>query len=352
MYRWLRPFLFSQDPERVHDWTLAVLSRYSAAGLWRWWHPTHSPRLTTRLWGLDFASPIGLAAGLDKNGLALGAWYTMGFGFAELGSVTALPQAGNPKPRLFRLPQDLAIINRMGFNNLGATALAQRLAQAHTPPIPVGINLGKSKAVELDQASADYLQSLSQVWPVGDYFVINVSSPNTPGLRQLQNQEHLEELLAALRAFVQAKPQSKPLLLKIAPDLNSHQLDQIVLLAERYGLNGIIATNTTVGRNGLLQPVQQEGGLSGAPLANRSLEVLRYLRAATSLPLVSVGGIFTAQQVWERLQAGAQLVQLYTSLVYQGPGLPRRLEAGLLRLMDEHGVNRLTDVLAHNTQNP
>ncbi|RDI95898.1 quinone-dependent dihydroorotate dehydrogenase [Meiothermus sp. QL-1] len=341
MYERLKPWLFRQDPETIHDRAMGGLAwlarRGPLLGLLQRLLRLDDPRLEVRAFGLRFPNPIGLAAGFDKNALALRAWPALGFGFVEIGSITALPQPGNPKPRLFRLPEAEALINRMGFNNEGAEAVARRLAawQAHGPlPVPLGINLGKSRATPLEKAAEDYLKSLSLLLPYGDYFVLNVSSPNTPGLRALQEKERLEALLQALTGYLQGR---KPLLLKLAPDLTWAELDDILELSERYGLAGLIATNTTVQREGL--PLAEEGGLSGRPLARRALEVLRYLhkRLQGRLPIVSVGGIFSPEDVWERLEQGACLVQIYTGFVYQGPLLPRRLCQGLLARLEAEG---------------
>jgi dihydroorotate dehydrogenase len=306
-------------------------------------------RLETRVFGLTFPNPIGLAAGFDKNALAVPAWAALGFGFLEVGSVTARPQSGNPKPRLFRLPEDEALVNRMGFNNTGAEAVARRLGTLRASgsvPIPLGVNVGKSKATPLDKAPQDYLTSLQLLWPHADYFALNVSSPNTPGLRALQERERLDELLGAVTTFATAQPVQKPILLKLAPDLDDAQLAEVAELAVGHGLAGLIATNTTVSRAGLITPCSEAGGLSGKPLRVRSLEVLRFLAGlGTGLPLVSVGGIFSAGDVYERLSAGASLVQLYTGLVYEGPLLLRQLNRGLLRRLEQEGVGRLEAAL-------
>ncbi|PZA07980.1 quinone-dependent dihydroorotate dehydrogenase [Meiothermus sp. PNK-Is4] len=354
MYARIRPWLFRQDPETIHERVMHLLA-FAAGGrprleLLSALFGVRDERLKVRLWGLEFPNPIGLAAGFDKNALAVPAWPALGFGYVEIGSVTALAQPGNPKPRLFRLPQDQALVNRMGFNNDGAEVIAARLErwqQIHGKvPVPLGINLGKSKLTPLEEASADYLKSLGRLWPYGDYFAINVSSPNTPGLRQLQERERLEELLGAVMGFARAQPEAKPVLLKIAPDLSWEQVDEILELAERYGLSGLIATNTTVARAGLKTPLDEAGGLSGRPLRARSLEVLRYLRRQLQdrLPIISVGGIFTAEDVLERLQAGASLVQVYTGFVYEGPFMLRKLNRGLLEHLERLGLQGVEDL--------
>jgi dihydroorotate dehydrogenase len=348
VYELLKPWLFRQDPETAHDQVLRALAWLARRGplleVVQRLFSVQDQRLEVEAFGLRFPNPVGLAAGLDKNALALRAWPALGFGFVEIGSVTALAQPGNPKPRLFRLPQEEALVNQMGFNNDGAEALARRLEawqEAYGKlPVPLGINLGKSKATPLEEAAQDYLRTLALLLPYGDYFVVNVSSPNTPGLRELQEKERLKELLGALTGFLQGR---KPLLLKIAPDLTWPQIDEVLELAEQFGLSGLIATNTTTRRDGLKAPFPEEGGLSGRPLAGRSLEVLRYLAKGLGgrLPIVSVGGIFTPEDVWERLEQGATLVQVYTALVYRGPSLPKRLCMGLLRSLEGAAIKEL-----------
>lgn len=352
MYALLKPWLFKRDPEEIHNQVIAALA-------WSSEHPTalrlmagicqyRDKRLETQAFGLSFANPIGLAAGLDKNARAIPGWAAMGFGFVEIGSVTRYAQPGNPKPRLFRLPQDEAIINRMGFNNDGADALSVRLEQLFKtakPAVVLGINIGKSKITALEAASQDYLYSLKKLWPYGDYFVINVSSPNTPGLRKLQDRDSLEILLQTLRDFVIMQQQAKPVLLKIAPELTFSQLDEILVLLESYKLSGIIATNTTLSRDGLNTVTAETGGLSGKPLKALSLKQLKYLRSQSkTLPIISVGGISSAEDAYERLEAGANLVQLYTSLIYQGPLLVKRLNKALVQKMAYEGWQSLSEI--------
>lgn len=385
----LRPLLFSGlqvDPEWIHERLLHTLARLDQsqpnallrAGL-AWAEQTFmvpDPRLEQSLWGLRFANPLGLAAGFDKDGQAIAIWPQIGFGFAEVGTVTFHAQPGNPQPRLFRLLADRAVLNRMGFNNQGAAALATRLQayrdrqaqrgvgvppaalETGVPPAalelsipsdrvltaPIGVNFGKSKQTDLEDAIADYLGSFRLLQPWGDYFVVNVSSPNTPGLRSLQMAEQLGPLLAALQ---QENTTGKPLLLKIAPDLSWDELAAILDLAQHHRLAGIIATNTTIARTGLRtqvvsrtgNPVAAEaGGISGAPLRARSTEVIRFIYRQTQgqLPIIGVGGIFTAADAWEKITAGASLLQVYTGLVYEGPGLIPRVLQGLLAQLEAH----------------
>ena len=317
----VRPFLFQFDPETIHHVSMRAL-RVLAQIPFR---PVHDPKLERTVFGLKFPNPVGLAAGFDKEAEALPAWQTLGFGFVEPGTITALPQPGNPRPRIFRLPDMGGIINRMGFNNSGADAVALRLerlkASGRWPTIPVGLNLGKSKVTPLEEATQDYLRSFERLFELGDYFVLNVSSPNTPGLRTLQGKEELNELLGAVMAANRAKPVPKPLLLKIAPDLEWAQIDEILGLVTEHGLSGLIATNTTLDHSCVPEGRDQTGGLSGKPLRARSTEIVRYVCKHLDLPVIAVGGIFDADAALEKLDAGAALVQLYTGFIYRGPTL-------------------------------
>lgn len=348
VYELFRPWLFRHDPETIHEQVMRGLTWLGQRGpgleLVRQFCALQDKRLEVTAFGLRFPNPIGLAAGFDKNAIAVRAWPALGFGHVEIGSVTALAQPGNDKPRLFRLPEDQALINRMGFNNEGAEAVAARLERLQRtfgrPSVPMGINLGKSKMTPLEEAPQDYLQSLSRLWPYGDYFVINVSSPNTPGLRALQDKGKLEEVLSVVTGFAAHR---KPLLLKIAPDLSWGQIDEILTLVEQYRLPGLIATNTTTSRTGLKTAIDETGGLSGKPLGKRSLEVLKYLHQQLGgrLSIVSVGGIFSAEDVWERLANGASLVQVYTGFVYEGPFMLKKLCRGLLEKIEREGTGSL-----------
>jgi dihydroorotate dehydrogenase len=308
------------------------------------------PELRVSALGLSFAHPIGLAAGFDKNATAYEALAALGFGHVEVGTVTAHAQPGNPKPRLFRLPADRALINRMGFNNLGARVVATHLTRQRS--VPLGVNIGKTKVVPEAEAVSDYVTSARLLGPLADYVVVNVSSPNTPGLRALQAVELLRPLLAAVKAELAASTPRRPLLVKIAPDLSDEDIDAIADLALDLGLDGIIATNTTISRSGLRTSAQQveacgAGGLSGAILKARSLEVLRRLRrrVGTRLTLVSVGGLETAEDVWERLRAGASLVQIYTGFVYGGPLIVWSMQRGLKRLLEASGLGSIEAVI-------
>ena len=345
MYTRLKPLLFRSDAERIHERVMGALSwtaeRPGALRLLGAACTVRDPGLSTRAFGLNFPNPVGLAAGFDKNAVAVPTWAALGFGFVEVGSVTARAQGGNPRPRLFRLPEDEAIVNRMGFNNDGAEAVAARLAalrKTGNVTVPLGVNVGKSKVTPLERAPQDYLESLGTLWPHADYFVVNVSSPNTPGLRALQERERLDELLGAIGEFTAAQP-PKPVLLKLAPDLSDAALAEVAELATTHRLAGLVATNTTVSRSGLKTPLDEAGGLSGKPLRARSLEVLQFLTGlGTGLPVVSVGGVASADDIFARLEAGACLVQLYTSLVYEGPLLVRRLNRGLQARLEQEGL--------------
>jgi len=321
----LRPLLFRFDPETAHHLAMAGLRLLAKLPI----RPWHDPRLARTVFGLRFPTPVGLAAGFDKNAVALPAWQALGFGFVEAGTITALPQSGNPKPRIFRLPEIGGLINRMGFNNDGSDAVAARLEALKDsglwPTIPVGINLGKSKITPLEEATGDYLRSFERLFALGDYFVLNVSSPNTPGLRSLQGKQELDQLLGAVQAANRVKPQPKPLLLKIAPDLEFAQIEEILELVTAHRLAGVIATNTTLDHSPVPAGRDETGGLSGRPLRARSAEIVRFITRRTELPVIAVGGIFDADAALEKLDAGAALVQLYTGFIYRGPALVREI---------------------------
>jgi len=317
----LRPCLFRLNAEAAHNLAIAGLRSTPPFVLKTIFGP--SPKKRIRLFGIDFPNPVGLAAGMDKNAEALLAWEGLGFGYVEIGTVTALAQPGNDKPRCFRYPPEHALINRMGFNNDGAEAVAIRLEKTKSsgrwPKIPVGINIGKSKVTPLEEAASDYAKSFRRLLPFGDYFVINVSSPNTPGLRQLQDSDSLSTIIRTLKAI----DATKPLLVKIAPDLTDDAVREMAALAEQEKLDGLIATNTTLDHSSVPSGTDQTGGLSGAPLRSRSTEVLRILRANTSLPIIASGGVMSAEAAREKLEAGASLIQIYTGFIYRGPQLIR-----------------------------
>jgi len=358
------------DPETAHRQMLKTLNnlelnRHSAWGRLAIKQLEKSfcvkdSRLQQTLWGLNFDNPFGLAAGFDKDGTAAGMWSSFGFGFAELGAVTLHSQSGNPRPRMFRLPEDKAALNRMGANNLGAAVMADTLAQTwkrQPRKIPIGINLCKSKIASLDNAATDYVGSFKYLQSVADYFVINVSSPNTPGLRSLQGGEQLEPILSALQ---EANTQQQPILIKIAPDLEWDDIKDILNLATSYNLAGVIATNTTIRRDGLNTDILKDtgksikdeaGGISGLPVKQRSTEVIRFIYEETAgkLPIIGVGGIFNAEDAWDKIIAGASILQVYTGWVYEGPWMVDRVLSGLLNKLDERNLNNISEAvgLAH-----
>ena len=307
-------------------------------GLWKQLYSYKSTRLERQFFGLKFDNPIGLAAGFDKDARLIDEFATFGFGFIEIGTITPKAQAGNDKPRLFRLPKDKAIINRMGFNNSGMNAAVDRLSKRKSKVI-VGGNIGKNKVTPNEDALDDYILAFEGLFPYVDYFVVNVSSPNTPNLRALQDKEPLTKLLSELQKLNSAKDQRKPLLLKIAPDLTNEQLDDIVEIAKDVQLDGLIATNTTISRAGLKTDEAEvtaigNGGLSGKPLTERSTEVISYLRKhlGPDFPIVAVGGIMSEQDAIDKLKAGASLIQIYTGFVYEGPGIVKRLNKAIEQL--------------------
>jgi dihydroorotate dehydrogenase len=355
LYPFLRPLFFSLDPEQAHYLVLNALKVLQASQV-RPVPPLSDPRLSQELWGLRFPNPVGLAAGYDKSAQVPLAWPALGFGFAELGTITAKSQAGNPKPRIFRLERDEALINRLGFNNDGAVAVAKQLAallpSGRPHPIPFGFNLGKSRVTPLEEAVDDYVESCERLFPFADYLVVNVSSPNTPDLRKLQEAERLGKLLEALqvtnrRLAAQAPGRPKPLLVKIAPDLSAEEVTEIARVSLATGVSGLIATNTTITRPSLRTPVHEEGGLSGRPLAERAAAVLRVLFRAVEgkLPLIGVGGIFSAEDAYARIRAGASLIQIYTGMIYEGPFLPRHIVHGLLRILTREGIDHLHEAV-------
>jgi dihydroorotate dehydrogenase len=325
----LRPALFALDAEKVHHMAIGALA--AGAPLLYAFPAKHDVRLTRTVFGVRFPAPVGLAAGFDKNAVALPSWPALGFGFVEVGTVTARAQPGNPRPRIFRVPEIQAIINRLGFNNDGADAIAVRLRllekSGRWPRIPVGINIGKSKATPLEEATSDYLLSFERLHHFGDYFALNISSPNTPGLRSLQDRPALDELLGTVQRRNSAR---RPLLVKIAPDLQWAAIEEIIGLAHEHELVGIIATNTTIDHSYVPAHRQQRGGLSGWPLRERSTEIVRFIAERTNLPIIAVGGIMTVDDALEKFDAGATLVQVYTGFIYEGPKLVRDICHALL----------------------
>jgi dihydroorotate dehydrogenase len=328
----VRPLLFSVSAETAHNLAIGNLRTISSLPsvlhqLERF-KPAPNPRT---VFGLTFPNPVGLAAGFDKNAVAIPAWAALGFGFVEVGTVTAQAQPGNPKPRIFRYPEQQALINRLGFNNDGAEVVAARLrtlrASGRWPAIPVGVNIGKSKVTPIENAVDDYLFSFRLLAPLADYVVLNVSSPNTPGLRSLQEHDALEHLLRAIQ--VENRDARKPVVLKIAPDLTIPELEQVIAACEQQAIAGMIATNTTLDHSAIPPEINQTGGLSGRPLREKSTHFIRAITSRSSLPVIASGGIMDAASAREKLEAGAQLLQVYTGYVYRGPGLLREIAQGL-----------------------
>ena len=356
----VRPVLFTQNAEDIHNRTmraLAFASRHeSVCAATRAF--LGAPELPVELFGLKFPNPVGLAAGMDKHAAAVPAWAAMGFGFTELGAATWHAQPGNPLPRVFRAISEEAIVNRMGFNNPGAAAIAEKILEwrklGRWPNHPVGINLGKSKIEPLEKAAEDYANSFRLLQSHLDFFVVNVSSPNTPNLRQLQDKSALDEIFAALQ---EVNGSQKPILVKVAPDLTFEVLDEILELVGPRQIAGIVATNTTISRPSSSNPTVQKvyaeaGGLSGKPLRTRSTEVVRHLYRQTKgkLPIIGVGGIFNVADAWEKIAAGASLVQIYTGLVYEGPGITRQIVSGLKARLTAAGISKLSEAVGCETK--
>jgi dihydroorotate dehydrogenase len=355
----LRPLLFQLPPETAHQLALKTLKLTLGP---KWIQNQFRKRNNQDSFGellrfgLKFPNPIGLAAGFDKNGVAVNEFASLGFGFVEVGTVTHIPQPGNPRPRVFRLPQDNALINRQGFNNLGATALAKQLTRSR-PNCILGINIGKSRVVTVEDATEDYLASFEVIWPHADFVVVNVSSPNTPDLRNLQRADALETLLVALQRLndelaLKKKLNPIPLLVKIAPDLDMREVEAIVDVALRTRVSGIVATNTTTSRDGLRTPEAivtscGNGGLSGAPLRQCSNKIISTIYRLTKgkLAIIGVGGVFSAQDAWEKICAGASLVQLYTGFVYQGWDIAHQINKGLAEILKEERINSLEEAI-------
>jgi dihydroorotate dehydrogenase len=354
----IRPLLFLGDPEKTHEQTLTLLSRIKPlGGLLERLFCVQDRRLQIKLGSLTFPNPVGLAGGFDKNGVAVRTIAGFGFGFMEIGAVTALAQPGNPKPRLYRLPEDQALINRLGFNNEGAAAIAVRLKSLRseqTPlKIPLGINIGRSKIVETKDAVTDFVSAFEQLYPYGDFFTLNVSSPNTPNLRELQERDLLQGLLRAIqeRNFQLSSrfgQTPKPVLVKIAPDMEFSQADEILKVAMSENISGIIATNATAFlRETLACGSKEPGGLSGKPLRALATDFVRHLYRGVGgkLPIIGVGGIFTAADAYEKIKAGATAVQIYTGFVYEGPAAVKRINQGLIHLLDRDGFKSISEAV-------
>ena len=358
-----RPLLFCLPAERAHYFSMGAFKTLLAPGfvasLFRKRYTVSSPALVSKVFGLDFQYPVGLAAGFDKDARWFPQLANLGFSHVEVGTLTGQGQTGNPKPRLFRLPQDRAHINRMGFNNGGCDGAARRLANTRKsqPTDILGINIGKTKVVPVEEATKDYLFSFERLYTFADYFTVNVSSPNTPGLRKLQNREPLIELLSSLQKLNATlssdhEVAAKPILLKIAPDVTDHQLDDIISILKEVKLDGIIATNTTISRADLKTDDSKvesigNGGLSGSPLTNRSRDVVSQLYAELKgeIPIVGVGGIMNGEDAWQMILAGASLVQVYTGFIYGGPGFVRDINRHILKQLKSNGINSVSDAV-------
>lgn len=353
LYRSLiRPLLFRLPPETAHGFALKALS--FAPGVAGAFFGDGSDDFNLRRFGLTFRNPVGLAAGFDKDGIALSGLSRLGYGFIEAGTVTYHPQPGNPRPRLFRLPVDKALINRAGFNNHGAREFVERVSTRRSSGV-LGVSIGKSKVVPIEEAVEDYLRCFETIYPVADYVAVNVSSPNTPGLRQLQKSDELHSLLSALQSRnreLANERESVPLLVKFSPDLSEEELEGAVQVTQGNRVAGIIATNTTLSRRGLQTPLATvnsygEGGLSGAPLRQQANQVIARLYKLTrgQVPIIGVGGIFTAEDAWEKICAGASLVQLYTGFIYQGPNIAREISKGLLTILKREELTSLDEAV-------
>jgi dihydroorotate dehydrogenase len=355
----LRPLLFRKDPESSHEMILHLLARLeflsdTLDGLYN----VDDPRLVVKIGPLTFRNPVGLAGGFDKNALAPKTIASFGFGFMEVGAITAQAQPGNPKPRLYRLPEDVALINRLGFNNEGAAAIAAKLARLRArggwPKIPLGMNLGRTKVVETKDAVADFLDCFTRLFPHGDFFTLNVSSPNTPNLRDLQEKSLLGDLLSAIQErnrdlAAGAKIAPKPLFVKIAPDMEFSQVDEIIEVVDAAKLTGIVATNATAFmRDGLKSRHGPEpGGLSGRPITAFVTKFVEHIYRTTRgrLPIIGVGGIFNAEDAYDKIRAGSSAVQIYTGWIYEGPGAVKRINRGLLKLLERDGFKRISDAV-------
>jgi dihydroorotate dehydrogenase len=357
MYQLIRKYLFQQDPEEIHEKTIHALKLAEdsapAKSMLKMIYQLRDERLENKLWGLTFPNPVGLAAGFDKNAEVYHALGALGFGFVEVGTLTPQGQQGNPRPRLFRLPEHQAVINRMGFNNHGAYLASQHLIDYAYSDIPIGINIGKNKVTPNEDAASDYSKCMDMLYAYGHYFVINISSPNTPNLRDLQETESLRVLVRAVRekaAELEARGvKQKPILLKVAPDMSDEQMRDVVQAAVEEGISGIIATNTTLSREAVKDhpKADEAGGLSGRPLTERSTAWVKeiYQEVGDKVPVIGVGGIYNGADAYQKIRAGASLAQVYTGMIYEGPGIAKKINKELLHLMKKDGFNHISEVV-------
>lgn len=359
MYKLIRPLVFraSSDPESMHKVVMKLLGIVGSIPPLSWverqMFTFADGRLRQNVFGLNFKNPVGLAGGFDKHAEALQGFANLGFGFLEIGTVTKLAQPGNPRPRIVRLEADEALINRMGFNNDGADVLAKRLSGIALcqSMAPIGINLGKSKITDLSQAAEDYLYSFSKLYGYGDYFVVNVSSPNTPGLRQLQDKSFLVEILSALNNHRSRQELKKPILVKTVVDLPLEAIDEVLDVCKSQNIDGLIISNTLLSPNGLKTKTNEVGGLSGKPIRQKSTDYIKHIhQRMPELPLVGVGGIFSAADAYEKIKAGASLVQIYTGLIYEGPGLVKKINQGLVKFLERDGFKNIGEAVGVETK--
>lgn len=345
VYSIAKPLFFTLPAETAHNIVHTGMKVTQGTPIEQWTERRYAvddDRLSVDLWDLEFPTPVGVAAGFDKNAEVPSMLAALGFGHVEIGGVTAERQPGNPRPRMFRLPEDEALINRMGFNNDGADEIGGRMQRLDLPDVPIGVNIGKSKATPLEEAADDYAYTYERVAEHGDYFVVNVSSPNTPGLRELQNREHLERILGRLKELG-----AEPLLVKLSPDLPESSIEEALAVVDDLELDGVIAINTTTERaDSLRNPnAAEDGGLSGKPIESRGTETVQFVAERTDVPIIGVGGISDARGAYEKIRAGASVVQLYTGLVFEGPGLARDINEGVLELLEQDGFESIEDAI-------
>lgn len=357
MYRLIRSLIFTMDPETAHERTVNMLklvdNNPAAKKLLQAIYSFHDERLTMKLWGTTFANPVGLAAGFDKNAEVYHALAALGFGYIEVGTITPMAQQGNEKPRVFRLVEHEAVINRMGFNNHGAYEASQNLIDYRYADVPIGVNIGKNKVTPNEDAASDYVKCLDMLYPYGHFFVINISSPNTPNLRDLQETESLRQLLRAVKGKAKELEargmEAKPILLKIAPDMSDEQMRDVVQAAVAEGVSGLIATNSTLSRDAVKghAHAEQAGGLSGRPMTERATAWIReiYQEVGSQVPIIGVGGIFNGEDAYRKIRAGASLIQVYTGMIYEGPGIAKKINKQLVRLLEQDGFAHLKDAI-------